>query len=190
MLRAEPCARGSNFKVFDHPHLRHSLGRVWLLKFSSLLPHLSIATEAQNSHLGNSFFSSFTWRAGQYRLQNSWWHLREAPCGLLLRWMLLLSKLYLHYHHQSLWIYILHIYYTALQITQFWLVSCSIRWSDVLNATLYIRRVVWYTVLPLMTTNIRICVITAIDQWDFGKRCNTFVSFVSDSLFVVLYCIL
>ncbi len=96
-----PCARGSNFKVFDHPHLRHSFGRVWLLKFSSLLLHLSIATEAQNSHLGYSLFSSFTWRAGQYRLHNSWWHLREAPCGLLLRWTLLLSKLYSHYHYHS-----------------------------------------------------------------------------------------
>lgn len=29
---------------------------VWLLKFSSLLPHLSIATGAQNSHLGYFFF--------------------------------------------------------------------------------------------------------------------------------------
>lgn len=70
MLKPRPRGRGSNFKVFDHPHLRHSWGSVWLLKFSSLLPHLSIATEAQNSHLGCSF-SPLTWRTGQYRLQNS-----------------------------------------------------------------------------------------------------------------------
>lgn len=70
MLKPGPRARGSNFKVFDHPHLRNSSGSVWLLKFSSLLPHLSIATEAQNSHLGCSFFPP-TWRTGQYRLQNS-----------------------------------------------------------------------------------------------------------------------
>lgn len=54
MLKPVPRARGSNFKVFDHLHLRNSSGSVWLLKFSSLLPHLSIATEAQNSHLGYS----------------------------------------------------------------------------------------------------------------------------------------
>lgn len=52
MLKPVPRAGGSNFKVFDHLHLRNSSGSVWLLKFSSLLPHLSIATEAQNSHLG------------------------------------------------------------------------------------------------------------------------------------------
>lgn len=56
MLKPRPRARSSNFKVFDHPHLRNSSGSVWLLKFSSLLPHLSIATEAQNSHLGCPFF--------------------------------------------------------------------------------------------------------------------------------------
>lgn len=71
MLKPVPRARGSNFKVFDHLHLRNSSGSVWLLKFSSLLPHLSIATEAQNSHLGYSFFFPSTWRTGQYRLQNS-----------------------------------------------------------------------------------------------------------------------
>lgn len=60
MLKPAPRARGSNFKVFDHLHLRNSSGSVWLLKFSSLLPHLSIATEAQNSHLGYSFFFFFS----------------------------------------------------------------------------------------------------------------------------------
>lgn len=57
-LQAEAHVTVSNFKVFDHPHLRRSSGRVWLLKFSSLLPHLSIASEAQNSHIGRSLFCS------------------------------------------------------------------------------------------------------------------------------------
>lgn len=83
MLKPRPRARGSNFKVFDHPHLRHSLGSVWLLKFSSLLPHLSIATEAQNSHLG-SFFSLSRWRTSQYRVQNSCWDPEELLLALLL----------------------------------------------------------------------------------------------------------
>lgn len=81
-LQAEPHVTVSNFKVFDHPHLRHSSGRVWLLKFSSLLPHLSIATEAQNSHIGRSFFLLHEEEAN--RLQNSWWYPGEALRG---RWM-------------------------------------------------------------------------------------------------------
>lgn len=77
-LRAEPHVTVSNFKVFDHPHLRHSSGRVWLLKFSSLLPHLSIVTEAQNSHIGRSLFSLLHEEEAN-RLQNSWWY----PWGAL-----------------------------------------------------------------------------------------------------------
>lgn len=85
-LKPGPCARGSNFKVFDHPHLRNSSGSVWLLKFSSLLPHLSIATEAQNSHLGCCFFSSLEEQANiDYRTaaqipRNCCWHCSVISC--------------------------------------------------------------------------------------------------------------
>lgn len=86
-LRAEPRVTVSNFKVFDHPHLRHSSGRVWLLKFSSLLPHLSIATEAQNSHIGRSLLSLLHEEEAN-RLQNSCWYPGEVLRGTLMwgRW--------------------------------------------------------------------------------------------------------
>lgn len=88
MLKPGPHARGSNFKVFDHPHLRNSSGSVWLLKFSSLLPHLSIATEAQNSHLGCSFFffppleeqANIDCRTAAQIPRNCCWHCNVISC--------------------------------------------------------------------------------------------------------------
>lgn len=87
MLKPVPHARGSNFKVFDHLHLRNSSGNVWLLKFSSLLPHLSIATEAQNSHLGCSFFFSpleeqanIDCRTAAQIPRNCCWHCNVISC--------------------------------------------------------------------------------------------------------------
>lgn len=74
-------ARISRF--FDHPHLRRSSGRVWLLKFSGLLPHLSIATEAQNSHIGRSPFFLLHGEEAD-RLQNSWWYPGDALRGTLM----------------------------------------------------------------------------------------------------------
>lgn len=86
MLKPVSHARGSNFKVFDHLHLTNSSGSVWLLKFSSLLPHLSIATEAQNSHLGCSFFSpleeqaNIDCRTAAQNPRNCFWHCSVIGC--------------------------------------------------------------------------------------------------------------